>query len=290
MLDWLYTPIAWLLKQWHALFSTVLDPASGAAWALAIALLVVTVRLLLFPVSTRQVRSQRAVQELQPQVQALRAQHRDDPQALAAAIRGLQQERGVSPLAGCLPALLQVPVFLALLHVLRRLAPGKEGLYSWSYELTQQAAEATLAGAPVSSSFTDHPAGTTTAVVAVVLIVAMCLTSFLTQRATQRRSGPVTGQAATVQRLLLYGMPTSLAVTGFFFPVGVLLYWTTNNLWTLGQQLYVLRRFPPPGSPAALAAAGPPPPSPSRTLPPRPGARPDRGRGSGRGRGPGRRR
>jgi YidC/Oxa1 family membrane protein insertase len=83
-------------------------------------------------------------------------------------------------------------------------------------------------------------------VVTAVLVVAMVATSFLTQKAVQRRSGPVDGPAATVQRMLLFGIPASLLLTGPVFPVGVLLYWTTNNLWTLGQQLHVLRRFPPP--------------------------------------------
>jgi len=257
MLDWLYTVIAWLLKQWHALFSTFLDPGSGLAWALAIVALVVTIRSLLFPLFVKQVHSQRAMQELQPEIQALREQHGTDKQAFSQAMMALQKERGVNPLAGCLPALLQAPVFIALLHVLRRLAPGKAGLYTWTAELTQQAANATFAGAPISSSFSLPGAGTTTRQVAVVLIVAMCLTSFTTQKQIQKRSGPVEGQAATVQKLMLYGMPLSLLVTGFLFPIGVLLYWTTNNLWTLGQQVHILRKLPPPGSPAALAAGGP---------------------------------
>jgi YidC/Oxa1 family membrane protein insertase len=263
VLDWLYTPIAWLLKQWHALFSTFLAPGGGVAWCLSIVLLVVTIRCLLFPLFLRQIRSQRAMQELQPEIQQLRTRYGTNKQGFSQAMMALQKERGVNPLAGCLPALLQAPVFIALLHVLRRLAPGKAGLYSWSYDLTQQAADATFAGAPISSSFRMaeplrslvlDQAGVTEPrirVVAAVLIAAMAATSFLTQKAVQQRSGPVEGQAATVQRVLLHGMPLSLLVTGFLFPVGVLLYWTVNNLWTLGQQLYVLRRFPPPGPPAA---------------------------------------
>ena len=254
MLDWLYTVIAWLLKQWHALFATLLDPGSGTAWALAIVALVVTVRSLLFPVFLGQMRSAQAMQQLQPEIQALREQYGEDKQGLAAAMMALQKERGVNPLAGCLPALLQAPVFLALLHVLRRIEPGKPGLYSWSYDLTQQAAEAAFAGAPISSSFAVHAPGSTTAGVAAVLIAAMCTTSFLTQKVVARRAGAVQGQAATVQKVLLYGMPASLLVTGFVFPVGVLLYWTTSNLWTLGQQLHVLRTTPPP--PGAPAPAG----------------------------------
>jgi YidC/Oxa1 family membrane protein insertase len=264
MLDWLYTAIAWALARWHAVSSTVLDPASGVAWALAIVLLVVTVRSLLLPLVLKQVASQRAMAELQPDIQALREQHGTDKQAFSQAVMALHAERGVNPLAGCLPALLQIPVFIALLHVLRRLAPGAEGLYSWSWELTQQAASATFAGAPISSAFRmaeplrstvleqTGAAETRIQLVAVVLILAMTATSFLTQKVTQRRAGPAEGQAATVQKVLLYGLPASLLVTGFFFPVGVLLYWTANNLWTFGQQVVLLRRLPPNTQPLTL--------------------------------------
>jgi YidC/Oxa1 family membrane protein insertase len=114
-------------------------------------------------------------------------------------------------------------------------------------------------------------------IVCAVLIVIMCCTTFFTQKQIQKRSGPVEGQAAMVQKLLLYGMPVSLLVSGFFFPVGVLVYWFTNNLWTLGQQFFILRKMPPPGSPAALAKAaeGKPVVDP-RTLAPKPGAKPVR--------------
>jgi YidC/Oxa1 family membrane protein insertase len=114
-------------------------------------------------------------------------------------------------------------------------------------------------------------------VVAMVLIVIMCVTTFFTQKQIMKRSGPVEGQAATVQRLMLYGMPLSLFVSGFFFPIGVLLYWFTNNLWTLGQQFFILRKMPVPGSDAhkAKAAADKPVVDP-RTLAPKPGAKPVR--------------
>jgi YidC/Oxa1 family membrane protein insertase len=201
----------------------------------------------------------------------------------------LQKERGVNPLAGCLPLLPQIPVFIALFHVLRRLAPGKEGLYSWDDTLTNQAASAKLFGAPISASFNMDSvkealilpltAGSYTniRIVAFVLILIMCATTFFTQKQIQKRSGPVEGQAAMVQKLLLYGMPVSLFVSGFFFPIGVLLYWFTNNLWTLGQQFYILKKLPPPGSPAALAkAAADKPQIDPKALAPKPGAKPVR--------------
>jgi len=199
----------------------------------------------------------------------------------------LQKERGVNPLAGCLPILPQIPVFLSLFHVLRRLAPGAEGLYSWSDELTDEAARAKLFGAPISSSFDmsgekeaailEIASYTTIRIVAFVLIVIMCVTTFITQKQIMSRSGPVEGQAATVQKFMLYGMPLSLFVSGFFFPIGVLLYWFTNNLWTLGQQFFILRKLPPPGSDAYKAKnASDKPVIDPRTLAPKPGAKPVR--------------
>jgi YidC/Oxa1 family membrane protein insertase len=287
LLDWLYTAISTVMKWWHAVWSTFLDPAGGLSWALSIMCLVVTIRLILFPLFVKQVKSQRAMQELQPEIAKLRKQYGSDRQGMSQAMMALQKERGVNPLAGCLPILPQVPVFISLFHVLRRLAPGAKGLYGWSDELTDQAARAKLFGAPISASFKMAPPKETAIleiatyanirVVAAVLIVIMCVTTFFTQKQIMRRSGPVEGQAATVQRLMLYGMPLSLLASGFFFPIGVLLYWFTNNLWTLGQQFFILRKMPPPGSDAAKAKAaeGKPVVDP-RTLAPKPGAKPVR--------------
>jgi YidC/Oxa1 family membrane protein insertase len=291
LLDWLYTAISWVMKEWHALFSTFLDPAGGLSWALSIIFLVVTIRILLFRLFIRQVKSQRAMQEIQPEIQKLRAQYGSDRQGFSQAVMALQKERGVNPLAGCLPILPQIPVFISLFHVLRRLKPGAQGLYSWDDTLTNQAAVAKLFGAPISSSFnmtgTKEQAilaipgvtYTNIRVVAMILIVIMCVTTFFTQKQIMKRSGPVEGQAAMVQKLMLYGMPMSLFVSGFFFPIGVLLYWFTNNLWTMGQQFYILKKLPPPGSPAAQAKdATDKPAVDPRTLAPKPGAKPVRGK------------
>jgi YidC/Oxa1 family membrane protein insertase len=292
LLDWLYTAISWVLKQWHALFSTFLDPAGGITWALSIMMLVVTIRILLFRLFIRQVKSQRAMQEVQPEIQKLRQQYGSDRQGFSQAVMALQKERGVNPLAGCLPILPQIPVFISLFHVLRRIAPGATGLYSWSTELTQQAAVAKLFGlAPISASFVMQdpkksavlaiPGVTSTGihVVAVGLIIVMCCTTFFTQKQIMRRSGPVEGQAAMVQKFMLYGMPLSLLASGFFFPIGVLLYWLTNNLWTLGQQFYILKKLPPPGSAGAKAKADADKPAiDPKALAPKPGAKPVRGK------------
>jgi YidC/Oxa1 family membrane protein insertase len=293
LLDWLYTGISFVMAQWHALWNLIFgDPPAesglaGLSWVLAIVFLVVTIRLVLFPLFVKQIRSQRAMQELQPEIAKLKKQYGSDRQGMAAAQQQLFKERGVNPLAGCLPILPQIPVFLALFHVLRRLAPGAPGLYGWSDELTDEAARAKLFGAPISASFNMTGAKetailaiadyTTIRIVAFTLIVIMCFTTYFTQKQIMARSGPVEGQAATVQKFMLYGMPLSLFVSGFFFPIGVLLYWFTNNLWTLGQQFFILRKMPPPGSDAAKAKAEADKPYVDpKTLAPKPGAKPVR--------------
>ncbi|WP_204261376.1 membrane protein insertase YidC [Blastococcus saxobsidens] len=293
MLDWLYTAISWVMARWHSLWDAAFgNPApesglSGLSWVLAIVFLVVTIRLILFPLFVKQVKSQRAMQELQPELQKLRKQYGSDRQGLAVAMQQLQKERGVNPLAGCLPILPQIPIFLSLFHVLRRLAPDKQGLYSWSNELTDQAARAKLFGAPISASFNmsgdkerailEIASYGTIRTVAFVLILVMVATTYFTQKQIMARSGPVEGQAAMVQKLMLYGVPISLFVSGFIFPIGVLIYWMVNNLWTLGQQFFILRKMPPPGSAAAKGKADADKPViDPRTLAPKPGAKPVR--------------
>ncbi|WP_198598146.1 membrane protein insertase YidC [Blastococcus atacamensis] len=296
MLDWLYTAISFVMALWHSLWDTVFgDPPTesglaGLTWALAIVFLVVTIRLILFPLFVKQIKSQRAMQELQPELAKLRKQYGSDRQGMAVAQQAMFKERGVNPLAGCLPILPQIPVFLSLFHVLRRLAPGKEGLYSWTDQLTDEAAKAKVFGAPISASFNMSGAKEqsileiasygTIRIVAFVLILVMCATTYFTQRQIMARSGPVEGQAAMVQKLMLYGVPLSLFVSGFIFPIGVLIYWMTNNLWTLGQQFFILRKMPPPGSPAAKAKAAEDKPAVDpRTLAPKPGVKPVRTKG-----------
>jgi YidC/Oxa1 family membrane protein insertase len=293
LLNWLYTAISFVWQAWHALWDLILGgPApesglAGLAWALGIVFLVVTIRLILFPLFVKQVKSQRAMQELQPEIAKLRKQYGSDRQGMSQAMMALQKERGVNPLAGCLPILPQMPVFISLFHVLRRLSPHAHGLYGWNDSLTHNAAVAKLFGAPISASFNMSGTKATEIlkistytnirVVAMLLIAVMCVTTFMTQKQIAKRSGPVEGQAATVQKVMLYGVPLSLLVSGFIFPIGVLIYWVTNNAWTFGQQYFILKKMPPPGSPAALARASADKPAiESRTLPPKPGAKPVR--------------
>jgi YidC/Oxa1 family membrane protein insertase len=277
VLDPLYTAISWILLRWHDLFSTFLQPTSGLTWALAIMFLVITLRILLFRFFVKQVKTQRAMQELQPKIQELRQKYKDDRRTLSVEMQRLQQEAGVNMLAGCLPMVFQAPVFIALFHVLRQISPGKPALYGWTPEQMTNAAAAKLFGAPIPAMFAtpvDQLGGgspTATHIVTVVLIVFMVAATYLTQRMVMARTtGQMEANQAMIQKLMLYGMPASLAVSGFFFPVGVLLYWFTNNLWTLGQQFYILRRMPVTTPTTAVRKPAVDP----KLLAPKPGAKP----------------
>lgn len=291
MLDPLYTAISWVLLRWHALWAAVFGTTSGVAWGLAIVFLVITIRIILFPLFVKQIHSQRAMQELQPKMKELQAKHKGDRETMQKELMALYKEQGANPVAGCLPIFLQAPVFLALFHVLRRLdptTPQNKTLYGWTASLFDSASNAKIFGAPISAKFFSQPdylakvgaSGTTVKIATGILVLIMVVTTYITQRqmlARQKTSGqPVDAQQRMVQQLMLYGVPGSLLVSGSLFPLGVVIYWCTTNLWSMGQQFYVLHRMPPPGGaprppkdPTELAAQ-------ARALAPPPGARPQR--------------
>jgi YidC/Oxa1 family membrane protein insertase len=260
-----YSIISAVLLGWHAVWDTVLgDPhglATDWAWVLGIVFLVLTVRGLLLPIYVRQAASQRAMQRLQPRFKELRAAHKGDPKRLQTELSKLYSSEKVSPFAGFLPMLLQIPVFIGLLHVLRHLRPtitdgASRTLYGWTAAQFGDASGARLFGAPIASSF--HTGGTVVKIVAALLIAAMIITSYLTSRHSVRTNGwSADPQQRMVQRFMLYGIPLSLLVSGAVFPIGVVLYWTTQNLFALAQQIWLSRRHPAP-APSVEEPASPP--------------------------------
>jgi YidC/Oxa1 family membrane protein insertase len=280
LLDWLYTAISWVMLRWHDLFVTIgLPKDGGLSWALSIMFLVITLRILMFRFFVKQVKTQRAMQELQPKIQAIRQKYKDDRQTMSREIMALQQEAGVNMLAGCLPILLQAPVFISLFHVLKYISPSHDAKYSWTTEQMISAGKARLFGAPIAVGFNSDPGRlaelggnqAATRIVALILIVCMVVATYLTQRMIMNRSTTQADpQQQMIQKLMLYGMPASLAVSGFFFPIGILVYWFTNNLWTLGQQFYILRKMPMKTATGAEKA----PRVENKALAPKPGAKP----------------
>lgn len=263
--DSLATPVAFVLEHIHNGVSTVFADDSGWAWGLSIVLLTVTVRILLFPLFVKQIKSQRRMQEIAPKVKELQAKHKGDRETLNTELMKLYKDHGTNPISGCLPLLLQLPVFFALFTVMNNFKP-KDGefiaKFGLSSTLIEQGANAKIFGAPVAAAFNSSADllreldgnATTVKVVAAIMVVVMGATTFFTQKQMMARAGTVTDPTQQqVQKIMLYVLPLSFAVFGFSFPVGVLLYWLTTNVWSMGQQAWVIKRMPPvvPGGGAA---------------------------------------
>lgn len=252
------TPLYWavsaLLVGWHWLLGQVLDPNGGWAWALSIAGLTIVIRTLLIPLFVRQIRSSRNMQLLQPKMKELQKKYGHDREKLGQEMMKLYKETGTNPFSSCLPLLLQSPIFLALFRVLDYAAKGQ-----WHSEIMKSHVNslqhAKIFGAEISQTFlkANGSGSGNVKAVAIVLIILMTATMFTTQLQLMRKNMPkeaLTGQAAQMQKIMLYVFPVFFLIGGFNFPIGVLIYWFVSNLWTMGQQFYVIRRNPAPGTPA----------------------------------------
>lgn len=253
----LYWAVSGLLVLFHSLWSPVLGADSGWTWALSIICLTVVIRIALIPLFVRQIHSSRQMQILQPKVKELQKKYGHDRERLGQETMKLYREHNANPLSSCLPLLLQMPIFLALFRVLDGAANGiaRGHWLEVNPDLVTSLQQATIFGAPISATFMKAlPYGfSSTLVVAVVLILAMTATMFITQLQLMRKNMPpeaLTGPFAQQQKMMLYIFPIVFAVGGINFPIGVLIYWLASNIWTMGQQFYVIRRNPAPGTPA----------------------------------------
>lgn len=254
MLDFIYYPVSAILWFWHMVFGFVLDPASGFAWALAVVFLVFTLRALLYKPFVHQVRSMKKMQEFAPLVRDLQNKHGDDRQKLAEEMQKLQSEQGFNPLSGCLPMLVQVPVFIGLFHVLNGFKPGAESNFVFGAEGVNSFVAADLFGAKLSNHISQSPEvlasfGTdrvSMLVVAVPLMIAAAIaTHFTARHSMERQSQEATAnpQAAMMGKLMLWIFPMFAIIGGPFLPLAILIYWLANNFWTLGQQRVVYRKI-----------------------------------------------
>jgi YidC/Oxa1 family membrane protein insertase len=261
--------VAAIMVWFHQLLSNLgLDPDGGAAWALSIVGLVIVIRILLIPLFFKQIKASRGMQMLAPEMQAIQKKYKgkSDPasrEAMSRETMELYRKHGTNPFASCLPILLQSPIFFALFRVLSSLPALADGTYSGgdnigplTQELASSAESATIFGAPLSGTFMQAGDNWHIRVVTIVLILAMSATTFLTQRQLTMKNMPpaaLQGPMAQQQKVLLYVLPLIFAFSGVNFPIGVLIYWTTTNLWSMGQQFYTIRRMPAPGSEAEKA-------------------------------------
>lgn len=247
MFDLVLFPVSTILWFWHRIFAGPLGPDNGLAWTLAVVFLVFTVRALLIKPALSQLRSARRTRELAPRLEKLRKRYRHDRERLARETRKLYADNGVSPFGGCLPALLQLPVFFSLYWVLRDFTPGARANQVFDRAGVESFLNADIFGAKLGN-WISQPAldlaafGTDRAdmiAVGVPLMLVAGAATFLTIRASLRRAADLGNpQLAAVSRLMMYLAPVGILVSGAFFPVpiAVLVYFLASNVWTFGQQ------------------------------------------------------
>ena len=245
-----YTAVSWVIITFHDLLSFTNN--EDLQWSIGIISLVILIRIILIPLFVKQIKSQRALTALQPHMKAIQKKYKDDRQKQSEEMMKLYKEHKTNPLASCFPILAQAPIFFALFTVLNGISQNRaHGLLKGEYLVSAQ--NASFFGAPLSGTFLGS-SDSGTKLIAILLIIFMSATTFTTQRQLMVKGMPKMDSSNNMmlqqQKIMLYLFPVIFAVTGVNFPIGVLIYWSTTNLWTWGQQYYVIKRNPTPGSPA----------------------------------------
>lgn len=258
----LYDVVSWIIVQFHAFYSLIFDKNSGWAWGLSIVSLVVLIRICLIPLFVKQIKATRNMQALQPKMKAIQERYKSDRQRQSEEMMKLYKETGTNPLSSCLPILAQSPFFISLYQVLNHIANNRTVGFI-DQQLLDSARQAHIFGAPLSVKFMSSASQveslgatlTDVRVVTIVMIVLMSASQFFTQRQLMTKNVDLTVKTPFMQqqKMLMYVFPVMFAVFGINFPVGVLVYWLTTNVWTMGQQMFVIRRNPTPGSVAFKA-------------------------------------
>ncbi|QIP85613.1 membrane protein insertase YidC [Streptomyces sp. Tu 2975] len=259
LFSFITTPVSWIIVQFHSLYGAIFGPDTGWAWGLSIVSLVILIRICLIPLFVKQIKSTRNMQALQPKMKAIQERYKNDRQRQSEEMMKLYKETGTNPLSSCLPILAQSPFFFALYHVLSKIASGDE-IGVLNKDLVNSAREAHIFGAPIAAKFMDDPAKvealnaslTDVRIVTAIMIILMSASQFYTQRQLMQKNVDLTVKTPYMQqqKMLMYIFPLIFAVMGINFPVGVLVYWLTTNVWTMGQQMYVINQNPTPGSKA----------------------------------------
>jgi YidC/Oxa1 family membrane protein insertase len=242
----------WILVHIH-------DNVVGGSWGLAIVGLTILVRAVMVPLTVSQFRSMQRMQVLAPEIKALQEKYKDDKQRQQQEMMKFYQENKVNPFASCLPLALQLPVFISLFYMLRtdlKLDICGQALRehfhvaSNSMISTKQLQDITCNQvAPHSAKFLFIPDITAKAtgvvlVVLLVLYIGSQLASTLMMSATADKN----------QRRMMMALPLVFTLFIFSFPAGLLVYWITTNLWTMGQQYFVRRGVGPPPAPVSKVA------------------------------------
>src|SRR5690606_24658390 len=260
-------PIKWVIEAilvgFHWLLSELgMDPAGGLTWVLSIVGLVLIVRAALIPVFVRQIKSQRKMLEVAPQLKKIQDKYRGKKdqfsrEAMQRETMALYSKAGTNPLSPCLPLLIQMPIFFSLFSVLNEARFDRAGVGLLTQELADSFGQASLFGlAPLKYSLVDafNNSEIWVVVIAVAMILIMTASQFYTQLQIMSKNQTPEMKASPMyrqQRILLYILPVVFLFSGLAFPIGVMFYWLTSNIWTMVQQALVIRTMPTPGSEAA---------------------------------------
>ena len=253
-------PIKWLVELvlvgFHTLFTAMgLESTSGISWVLAVIGLVLVVRSALIPVFVKQIKSQRNMMLVQPELKKLQDKYkgktdRDSRERMAREQMELYKRTGSNPLSSCLPLLLQMPIFTGLFFVLNDAGNNKSGVGLLTQEMAISFSQAEIFGAKLSDTFFGSDA-INVKIIAGIMIIAMTASQFITQKQimTKNQNPDVqNSQFMQTQKILLYVLPFVFLISGVSFPLGVMTYWLISNFWTMGQQFLVIRNMPTPGS------------------------------------------
>lgn len=259
-------PIKWVIEAilvaFHQLLTLIgLDPADGWTWVLSITGLVLVVRAALIPIFVRQIKSQRRMLEVAPQLKKIQDKYKGKKdqfsrEAMSRETMDLYKRTGTNPLSSCLPLLLQMPIFFGLFSVLNDAQHNKAGVGLLNAELSAQFANSEIFGAPLRLAISSADGNVAVIVIASIMVVLMTASQFITQLQIMSKNQSAEMKASPMyrqQRILLYLLPLVFAFSGFTFPLGVMMYWLVSNFWTMAQQFIVIRNMPTPGSEAALA-------------------------------------
>jgi YidC/Oxa1 family membrane protein insertase len=245
-----------LISLFESIMVFIHDSLVGGSWGLAIVGLTVLIRAVLVPLTFRQLKSMQEMQRLAPQISALKEKYKADKQRQQQEIMKFYQEHKINPLASCLPLLMQLPVFVSLFYMLRTDLKKRicgPALTHHGY-ITSSLVEKHTCNqvAPHSAKFlflpdiTDKATGAAL-IVLIVLYVGSQLASTLAATATADKN----------QRRLMLLLPVVFVVILYRYPAGLLVYWITSNLWTIGQQALIKRKMgPPPPRPETAKGAG----------------------------------
>src|SRR5215207_3029926 len=233
----------WILEFWHDLIDEN-DDLSGS-WGIAIILMTFTVRLAILPLTFKGVKSMQRLQTLQPAIKQIQERYKDDKQRMNQEVMAFYQREKVNPLGSCFPLLLQIPFFISLFYLLR------SGTF-----------KADIADNPGFLAIDNLAETVSDPVLLGVLIVLYVGTQLAASAVTAISADPT-------QRRIMFALPFVFVIFIVNFQAGLIVYWITTNVWTIGQQLLVKKLYPKP-DPVDRSAEGGDGGKPARGKPPTP--------------------